>query len=42
MNTAPVPVQSAECSSPGTKMWGEAGNGETWLKSRLKWDVFVE
>jgi hypothetical protein len=38
----PQPVRSAECNSPGTKMWGEAGGGEIWLESRWKWNVFVE
>jgi hypothetical protein len=41
-NSAPVTVLTAECSSPGGKMWGEVGNVETWLKTRLKFDVFVE
>ncbi len=41
-NSAPVTVLTAECNSPGGKMWGEGGNGEIWLKTRLKFDVFVE
>ncbi len=42
MDSVPQPVQSAECNSPGTEMWGEAGGGEIWLESRWKYDVFVE
>jgi Lamin Tail Domain len=41
-NSAPQIVLTAECDSPGGKMWGETGNSEIWLKSRLKWGVFVE
>jgi hypothetical protein len=42
IDSAPQPVLSAECNSPGTEMWGEAGSGEIWLGSRWKWNVFVE
>ncbi len=42
MDSAPQPVLSAECNSPGIQMWGEAGGGEIWLESRWKWNVFVE
>ncbi|HEY5158214.1 MAG TPA: lamin tail domain-containing protein [Anaerolineales bacterium] len=40
--TAPQVVLSAECNSPGLKMWGESGYGEFWLDSHGKWAVFVE
>jgi hypothetical protein len=42
IDTAPQPVLSAECYSPGIKMWAEGGNGEIWLESRWKYYVFVE
>ncbi|MGA2505776.1 MAG: lamin tail domain-containing protein [Anaerolineales bacterium] len=41
-NLAPATVLTAECNSPGGKMWGEGGTGEIWLDTRLKFDVFVE
>jgi len=41
IDSAPQPIVFAECNSPGAKMWGEAGNGEIWLESRWKYDVFV-
>lgn len=41
-NLAPETVLTAECNSPGGQMRGEGENGEVWLKSRLKFDVFVE
>jgi hypothetical protein len=41
-NLAPETVLTAECNSPGGKMWNAGGNGEIWLKSRLKFGVFVE
>ncbi|HEX7621616.1 MAG TPA: lamin tail domain-containing protein, partial [Anaerolineales bacterium] len=41
-NLAPQTVLTAECNSPGGMMWGEAWNSEIWLKSLLKWGVFVE
>lgn len=42
--TDPLPqsVLTAECNSPGSGMWGEAGSGKIWLESRWKWNVFVE
>jgi hypothetical protein len=42
--TVPVPlsVLSAECNSPGTEIWSEAGSREIWLESRWKWNLFVE
>ena len=36
------PILSAECNSPGIKMWAEVGTGEIWLESRWKYYVFVE
>ena len=42
IDLAPQPVLSAECDSPGAKMWSDAGSGEFWLESHWKWDVFVE
>ena len=42
MDTAPRSIISAECNSPGSDMWGDAGIREIWLKSRWKWDVFVQ
>ncbi len=41
-NLAPQTVLTAECDSPGGNMLWQAGNIEIWLKSRLKWDSFVE
>jgi len=38
----PQVVLTAECGSPGTKLWGEIGNLEFWLDSPGKWAVFVE
>ena len=40
--SAPPVIRAAECSSPGTGMWGEQEGGQTWLERRWKWDVFVE
>gem|GEM_PF-454780 len=42
IDSAPQSVLSAECNSPGTRMWGEAESGEIWLESRWKYNVFVE
>jgi len=42
MDLAPRPILSAECNSPGGRMWGEDRNGEIWLKNHSKWNVFVE
>jgi hypothetical protein len=39
---APLVILSAECTSSGTKIWGETGDGKLWLGSRGKWAVFVE
>jgi hypothetical protein len=41
-NLAPPTVLTAECNSPGGKMFGQGGNAEIWLNSRLKFDTFVE
>ena len=38
----PQPFMSAECASPGSRMWGERGEGETWLERRWKYDVFMQ
>lgn len=42
MDKAPEVVLSAECNSPGTRIWGDTGSREIWLESRWKWGVFVE
>ena len=42
IDSVPQSILSAECNSPGTKMWGETGDGTFWLVSRWKWNVFVE
>ena len=42
VNSTLPPVMRAECNSPGTGMWGEAGDGKIWLTSRWKYEVFVE
>jgi hypothetical protein len=42
IDSAPQPILSAECYSPGIKMWSEIKNGEIWLESRWKYYVFVE
>jgi len=39
---APQAVLSAECNSPGAKIWGETGTGKLWLESQRKWAIFVE
>ncbi len=41
-NLAPPTVLTAECSSPGGRMFGQGGSAEIWLNSRLKFDTFVE
>ena len=42
IDLAPQPVLSAECNSPGARMWSDAGSGKFWLESRWKWGVFVK
>jgi hypothetical protein len=42
MLSAPEPIRSAECNSPGLYMWGEGGSGEIQLESRGKYGVFVK
>jgi len=41
-NAAPLPILSAECTSPGANIWGESGEVEIWIRSPLKFSVFVE
>jgi len=41
-DSLPQLILFAECNSPGSRIWGEAEGGEIWLKSRWKWNVFVQ
>ena len=42
MNTLPAAIFTAECNTPGLKIWGKSGMQQFWLESRGKQDVFVE